>query len=435
MKFNLFIAPAIFTFFLAACTAVGVNVPESSAINTALAVNVRTLGAKGDGKTDDTPAFLAAIEKARAGEGIILVPRGKYLISKPLDIEKLTLTGSGVGAWPADVDTLPSIIPIHRDGPAIIIGKGGFLNGIDITYKWKIEPTNGPAAVLITGVGAVVRDVRIRYAWDGILADGEHNIGRVDIGNVFMNSIRNIGVRITGTWDASRVHNVEIWNTKNLKCETLPGIGFLLGRNDMLHISDCFVFGMSIGFELTNQIRNCKIKGATWAVMNGCATDYCNTGIVVNGKGRHRLTVSGGSFWNHRESLVVNAGEKSRVRVSGSELKSNGAPVVRVNSCDNTVITGCTLLRLMKKYDFPAVVLSGGKIVLGSNYIESYGLGVVVESGVQSATITGNIIKSTDKKTAIVDHRGAKSTIVIASNAKITTEKLSSKNILTITKP
>ena len=403
---------------------------KSGGDETSLAVNVRTLGAKGDGKTDDTPAFLAAIKKARAGEGIILVPKGKYLISKPLDIEKLTLTGSGVGTWPADVDTLPSIIPIHRDKPAIIIGKGSFLHGIDITYKWEVEPTNGPAAVLITGVGAVVRDVRIRYAWDGILADGEHNIGRVDIGNVFMNSIRNVGVRITGTWDASRLRNIEIWNTKNLKCETLPGIGFLLGKNDMLHISDCFVFGMSIGFELTNQIKNCKIKGATWAVMNGCATDYCNTGIVVNGQGRHRLTVSGGSFWNHRESLVVNAGKKSRVRVSGSELKSNGAVVVRANSCDNTVITGCTLLRLMKRYDLPAVVLNGGKVVLGSNYIESHGPGVVVESGVQSAAITGNMIATTDNQPAIIDHSDAKSMIVIKSNTSTTIPKETVKKVI-----
>jgi hypothetical protein len=44
-----------------------------------------------------------------------------------------------------------------------------------------------------------------------------------------MHSIRNVGVRITGTWDASRLRNIEIWNTKDLKSETLPGIGFLLG--------------------------------------------------------------------------------------------------------------------------------------------------------------------------------------------------------------
>jgi len=423
MKFSSFIALITFPFLFGGCKVAGLNTTESCAIDTSLTVNVRMMGAKGDGKTDDTPVFLAAIEQAQAGGGIVLVPKGKYLISQSLNIEKLTLAGSGVGAWPSDVDLLPSIIPIHRDSPAFILGKGGFLRNIDITYKWKTEPTNGPAAILITGVGAVVRDVRIRYAWDGILADGEHNIGRVDIGNVFMNSIRNVGVRITGTWDASRLRNIEIWNTKDLKSETLPGIGFLLGRNDMLHLSDCFVFGMSIGFKLTDKIEGCKIKGGTWAVMNGCATDYCNTGIFVNGQGRHRLTVSGGSFWNHRESLLVNAGKKSRVRVSGCELKSNGATVVRVNSCDNTVITGCTLLRSMKRFDFPAVVLKGENVVLGSNFIESHGPGIIIEQGVNSAIITGNLIESVDKKTAIINNSGTKSTIIIESNAITTTQE------------
>ena len=423
MKFSLFIASAIFTFFLAGCSAVAVNAPESSAINIALAVNVRTLGAKGDGKTDDTPAFLAAIEKAHAGEGIVLVPKGKYLISKSLDIEKLTLTGSGAGAWPADVDTLPSIIPIHRDGPAIIIGKGGFLRGIDITYNWKTEPTNGPAAVVITGVGAIVRDVRIMYAWDGILADGKNNIGRMDIENVFLKDIRNVGVRITGTWDASRLQRVEVWNTRNLKYKFLPGVGFILGKNDMLHITDCFVHGMRIGFKIIDKIEDCKIEGGTWAVMNGCATDYCTKGILVSGAGRHRITVNGGSFWNHEESLIVSAGEKARVRVSGSELKSNGDAVVRVNSCDNTVITGCTLLRSMKRFDFPAVVLKGGNVVFGSNFIESHGPGIIIEQGVNSAIITGNLIECVDKKTAIVDNTISKSAIVIESNAITTVPK------------
>ena len=423
MKFSSFIALITFTFLFAGCKVAGLNTTESCAIDTSLAVNVRMMGAKGDGKTDDTPAFLAAIQQAQAGGGIVLVPKGKYLISQSLNIEKLTLAGSGAGAWPSDVDLLPSIIPIHRDSPAFILGKGGFLRNIDITYKWKTEPTNGPAAILITGVGAIVRDVRIRFAWDGILADGKNNIGRVDIENVFMHSIRNVGVRITGTWDASRLQRVEIWNTRNLKYKFLPGVGFLLGKNDMLHITDCFVHGMNTGFKITNKIKDCKIEGATWAVMNGCATDFCTKGIWISGPGRHRITVNGGSFWNHEESLIVSAGEKSRVRVSGSELKSNGDAVVRVNSCDNTVITGCTLLRPMKSIIKPAVVLSGGKVVLGSNFIESRGPGVIIEPGLNSATITGNLIESVDEKTAIVDHRGAKSVIVIASNAITTFPK------------
>src|SRR5207245_273667 len=45
-------------------------------------VNVKTYGAVGDGVTNDTAAFNAALESlANAGGGVCLVPRGTYLIS------------------------------------------------------------------------------------------------------------------------------------------------------------------------------------------------------------------------------------------------------------------------------------------------------------------------------------------------------------------
>ncbi len=52
--------------------------------------NVRELGAKGDGKTDDTAAFEAAIKKAGESGGAVLVPAGTYNLSRPL---KLTANG------------------------------------------------------------------------------------------------------------------------------------------------------------------------------------------------------------------------------------------------------------------------------------------------------------------------------------------------------
>ena len=77
----------------------------------------------------------------------------------------------------------------------------------------------------------------------------------------------------------------------------------------------------------------------------------------------------------------------------------------------------------MERFTNPAVLLRGGKVVLGSNVIESHGPGVVVESGVRSAAITGNVIETPEGQPAIIDHRGAKSAIVIEANAITTTRK------------
>jgi len=63
--------------------------------NAPVVANVRTLGAKGDGTTDDTAAFLAAIKQA-AGKGAVLIPAGHYILSRHLVLPSGTvLRGAG----------------------------------------------------------------------------------------------------------------------------------------------------------------------------------------------------------------------------------------------------------------------------------------------------------------------------------------------------
>lgn len=52
-------------------------------------------GAKGDGKTDDTAAFLDAVD-AVADQGVIYIPSGTYVISQRLEISKrVVFKGAG----------------------------------------------------------------------------------------------------------------------------------------------------------------------------------------------------------------------------------------------------------------------------------------------------------------------------------------------------
>ncbi|MBN1902360.1 right-handed parallel beta-helix repeat-containing protein [Candidatus Sumerlaeota bacterium] len=380
-------------------------------------IDVRDMGAAGDGTTDDTKAFQKAVERAKIAKMPVFVPRGKYRISGAIEIEETALTGPPAPAWPADVDTLPSILPAHTDKPAFHLLAGGSICGIDITYNWKDQPTTGPPAILISGIGVTVRDTRIRYAWDGIIADGKSNTGRTNLENIFMVSIMNVGVRMTGTWDVPRLNNIEVWNAgaQDSNRGLTYGIGFHLGKNDLIRMTDCFVFGMHYGFLLESKIDGCEIEGDTWGVMNGCSTDFCGLGIVV--RGNHTLSVSGGTFWDHASGLVLEQGT-SRVRVSGCEMSSNGAPAVVIRECDHAVISGCSLLRPMEGFSSPAVLLEGGKIVLGSNYIESKGPGVQITPNADSAVIHGNMIKAHGGKT-IINHSKIKSNILDESNQSI----------------
>lgn len=379
---------------------------------TGLGVSVRDQGAVGDGKTDDTQAFLNAVIEAKKSGASIYVPAGRYAIGQTIELDGISLTGPPGGAWPADNDVLPAILPTHVEGPTFHMKAGAGLHWIDITRESNHDQPAGPA-VLISGIGVFVSNMRIRYAWDGILSDGQSNVGRLNVENVFMVSIRNIGIRVTGTWDVPRLNNVEVWNNGPVPRPLDQGIAFHLGKNDLIRMTDCFAFGYGIGFLLEDKIEGSSIEGGTWGVMNGCATDYCGKGIEL--RGSHTLSVDGGSFWNHRESIVL-SGDEARFRISSSELKSNGAPAVVVRSCDHAVISGCSILRPMKEFDVPTVVLEAGRIVMGSNHIEGFGEGIRIGPSVRSAVVQGNRIESHGDK-AIVDKHGPEAEIVIEGNA------------------
>ncbi len=359
------------------------------------AVNVRSLGAKGDGKADDTAAFMEAAAIAGKEMRTIYVPRGVYRVAKPIVLKNAALHGPEPGAWPADTDATPVIIPTHRDGPCIELTAGGSIRGVCIRYEWQKEPEHGPPAILISGIGAWVSSVKIMYPWDGIMTDGVSNVGRLNIADVFIVSPRNVGVRVTGTWDVPALRNVEVWNAGPVARGLEKGIGFDLGKNDLIRLTDCFAFAMNVGFLLRDKIPGCKIEGGTWGVMTGCSTDYCSIGIRVEGE--NTVSVSGGTFWQHHNGLIVD-GEKARVRLTGAEVKSNGAPAITVLSADHAVITGCSLLRPMQEHAGPVVEVKTGRVILQGNHIEGHGSAIVIGEKAREVVMNGNLVDAVEPK-------------------------------------
>lgn len=376
-------------------------------------INVRDCGARGDGKADDTVAFETAVRRGRSRRVPVFVPRGTYRLHRPIVLEDQVLTGPDAGAWCADTDALPVLVPQHRDAPGFILRAGASLQGICIRYDWKQEPESGPPAVRIQGIGAYLSRLKLMYPWDGILADGVSNIGRLNVENVFIVSPRNIGVRVTGTRDAPTLRNIEVWNAGPVPRPLARGIGFDLGKNDLIRLSDCFVFAMQTGFLLRDTIPGCRITGGTWGVLNGCATDFCSVGIAIQGE--HTVSIAGGTFWNHHQGLIVE-GSRARVRLSGVELKSNGAPAVEVRQADQVVVSGCSLLRTMEAHAGPAVRLQGGRTTLQGCHLQSVAEGIVIGAGVLSALVQGNTLQA-GRHTVVRPERAAG--IRVAENLEV----------------
>jgi len=380
-------------------------------------INVRELGAVGDGEHDDTQAFLDAVKMGREEQKNIYVPIGKYLTSKTIVLDKIAMTGPQVSAWPGDEGVhMPSIIPTHRDGPAIQMLDSAALDGIDVSYaSYPEDATGGPAAIMLSAPGVYLRNLRIRNAWDGISSDWIHNVGRLNIDNVFMASIQNIGVFVTSTLDVPRINNVEVWNHAITGRALNQGIGFKFVHNDMIRLTDCFVFSMRTGFlfeQKKYKSGTVEFHGMTWSVMNGCSVDACQYGVQVVGD--HDLSISGGLFWTHWGGMMVYEGN-AMIRVSGSELKANGGPALRVVDCGHIALTGNSLFHPLPGYNTPAVILEGGNTVMSGNYILSSDKGISVGPNVESVLIVGNTIQA-DKEHVKVDERTPDDSVLIQDN-------------------
>ncbi len=74
------------------------------------AANVRDFGARGDGLTDDTAAFIAAIASVK--RGAIEIPPGRYRITKIIEIKKPGVVLRGAGAWGADAKRSVLVFPV-----------------------------------------------------------------------------------------------------------------------------------------------------------------------------------------------------------------------------------------------------------------------------------------------------------------------------------
>ena len=375
-------------------------------------VSVRDHGAVGDGEADDTQAFLDAVAAAMEAAVHIYVPRGQYKLSQTIELENIALSGPDMAAWPADIDALPTILPTQTDTPVFRLGAGAALRGIDITCSPPADAESGPPAVLITGIGVYISNCRIRYPWDGIITDGVNNVGRLNIENVFIVAPRNVGVRVTGTWDVPALRNIEVWNAGPVPRGLNEGIGFLLGKNDLIRVTDCFAFAMKYGFLLEDKIEGCEIEGGTWGVLTGCSTDYCGIGVAV--RGANTVSISGGTFWNHAQSLIVD-GEGARVRMTGAELKSNGTTCVEVRDCDHTIVTGCSLLRPMEQYVAPAVTFTGGRLICSNNVIDTFGPAFQVGPDIGSGIFRGNLMDTHSHPTLIDECKDAERILVDAN--------------------
>jgi sugar lactone lactonase YvrE len=121
-------------------------------------VNIRTLGAKGDGSTDDTAVF----QKAIAGNRTIYLPSGRYVVTDTITLKPDTaLIGLHPSTTQIDLlDGTPAFQGVGSPKPLIEAPKGGanIMTGIGL-YTNGINP-RAVAAKWMAGKDSMMNDVR-----------------------------------------------------------------------------------------------------------------------------------------------------------------------------------------------------------------------------------------------------------------------------------
>lgn len=377
------------------------------------ALDVRVFGARGDGRRDDTAAFQRALKQAGGFGGVVVVSPGRYRLTAPLEIAGAALMGVRPGGFPADEETLPVLEVDHALGPVIRAGAAATVEGLMIRFPHRADDElSRPPAIELSGIGITLNGLKIEAAWDGIVADGLSNIGRLSMRDIFLSNCFNHGVFITHTLDVAHLDHVEVWSP-DPRARKGASIGFRFGKNDQMQAVNLFAFGMTLGFMFeAEEVEPGKFE-STYGDFANCATDQCTRGIKIEGPAR--LSFSGGTFLNHLESVLADHPE-AMLRFSGAEFKSNGGVAVHLRKAGRAIFSGSIFRRFYGAQDRPRIVAGEvGSLVVSGCVFDPTGPGIKFEPGVVRAVVSGTIFEATEFP-AFLEHEAHPGQLLLDGN-------------------
>ena len=225
------------------------------------AISVRDFDAKGDGATDDTAAFQAALNAGGKDGEPVYAPAGRYRFAGHLRVpEGVTLIGTWQGPPARERGTV--LEPTEGRGqengtPFITLEGAAGVRGLVITYPQQvnIEPPPVPYPWTIRGLAqdCQVQDCLLVRPWQAI-DFGTYPCSRHFISGVYGSPLRR-GIYIDGSVDVGRITDVHFstfffpfegpldrWKLEH-------GEAFIIGRADWEWITNCFAIGYRVGFR------------------------------------------------------------------------------------------------------------------------------------------------------------------------------------------
>jgi Pectate lyase superfamily protein len=428
---------------LGASLAASSHAAESAATRTD-SLNVRSFGAKGDDKTDDTAAFQAAIDAAAAsGGGSVFVPAGMYRIDGTL-ILKRNVTLEGIFTAPPTIPwTAESLAKNAPDGSVLLAfsGKGdaggtpfiqldynATLKGIAVYYPEQTD-TNPPIAYpwtissLLTGAdNCSIVDVLLVNPYQAVDFGGRHT-GRHFIRNLNAAPLHR-GLFIDHCIDVGRVENVHFWpfwgaTGGAAEYRRKHGKAFIIGRSDWQQLTNCFCIDYETGFQfIACTGLNAVYAGGGNAQINGGGADTCNRAVhVVELQGHSGTRFTNSQIYGDIIVEPTNDGplQFSACGLFGSVHAANGIGLARIEGGGKVSFTDCHILCLDPRNTLrPLIHAKAGRVqVRGCDFIDGAlpREHVLLEDAVLSANISDNT-----SRTAFTVINKAKGKTVIRDN-------------------
>lgn len=373
-----------------------------------LGVNVKSFGAVGDGKQDDTAAFQRALDAAQlAGGGAVYAPSGRYFFKGTISIPGGVALRGSYGYVPSHPDirdpktakpgdeesdhmvgTTPGLthdakwIRPGSDGTALLVtsGKGveegtpfitlhsnSSVCGLTMIYPEQItdgDPYPYPWAIKMTGVNAAVFDLELLNPYQGISTVGS---ARHNIRNLTGQPLRR-GILVDEIYDIGRIENVHFnatWScgTKVYDWQSKHGECFIFGRADWEFVFNTFCLGYHAGYKFIE-----TATGECNGNFLGIAADACHRAVVLEGCSRVGLLITNGEFvadlGDDPTTVLVGPENKGALRFSNSSFWGPCNQIAKIEGHGVVAFTDCTFDEWAHTNDRAAIQATSGSLLM-----------------------------------------------------------------------
>ncbi len=367
-------------------------------------VNVRDYGAKGDGVTDDTSAFQAALDAVADKGGTVFVPVGSYLIKTHLVIpSKVTLEGIWKipTAWTQNKGS--TLLAVEgegsEEGPAFItLNPNSTIKGLTIFYPNQ-DPNNiRKYPWCVRGAGGdncSIVDCLLVNPYLGV-DFGTNPSGRHYIRNLYGQPLRK-GIFVDRCFDIGRIENVHFWpfwswadGSPIQKWMTKNSEAFIFGRTDWEYVFNTFSFGYGIGYRFVE-----TKDGACNGNFLGIGADATNIAVLVEECQAPGLLITNGEFvsffGDNPTEVVVKGTNTGVVQFTNCSFWGPAHQIARIDGSGTVNFNTCNFCSWDKdRLGVPAIETFGGNLLVnGCNFISDR-VQVSLRGSTKSAVITAN---------------------------------------------